>query len=143
VSGTVSGTRRLTFDELDPELADVLRPRYERLGYLGGFFAHMGHQPAALAAFERFTLACREALPIELAEAVALTAATRLANDYERHQHERLAVRSGCTREWVAQIERLDPDGVRLLTRSSGRASATCSPRSSGSAGRGPSRASC
>lgn len=111
----MTAIRQLTFDEFDPALADVLRPRYERLGYLGGFFAHMGHQPEALAAFERFTLACRGGLPVGVAETVALTAATRLGNDYERHQHERLAVRSGLTEVWVADVERLTPDAATHL----------------------------
>jgi hypothetical protein len=106
----------LTFDELDSELADVLRPRVERLGYLGDFFGHMGRQPAAVAHFERFTLSLRAALPARLAETVAVTVATRLGNDYERHQHEHLAVRSGLDPAWVADVERCTPDdpGVRL-----------------------------
>lgn len=116
MSNTTVGTRPLTFEELDPALADVLRPRYERLGYLGGFFAHMGHQPDALAAFEQFTLACRRALPIELAELVALSVATRLSNRYEQHQHERLSVASGLDHDWVAQVERLEPERATLLT---------------------------
>lgn len=95
----------LAFDDLAPELADVLRPRYDRLGYLGGFFAAMGRQPTALAHFEQFTLSLREALSPALGEVVALTAATRLGNDYERHQHERLAINRGLTRDWVAAVE--------------------------------------
>src|SRR5258708_29920081 len=46
---------RLTFEELEPGLAEALRPRYQRLGYLGEFFRCMGHQPAALRAFVEFT----------------------------------------------------------------------------------------
>ncbi|CAN5552935.1 hypothetical protein BH23ACT3_BH23ACT3_03780 [soil metagenome] len=111
----MSPVRPLRFDELDPSLADVLRPRYERLGYLGGFFTHMGHQPDALAAFERFTLACRNALPVNLAETIALSAATRLGNDYERHQHEHLAVRSDMSADWIADVELLAPDHARLM----------------------------
>jgi len=103
----------LEFDELAPQLQDALRSRYERLGYLGDFFRAMGHQPAAVAAFETFTQSCKEALGVRLAETVALTAATRLGNDYERNQHERLAVRSGATRQWVAAVEALEPDSDR------------------------------
>lgn len=104
--------RPLTFDQLDAQLADVLRPRYERLGYLGGFFAAMGRQPAALAHFEHFTLSLREALSPALGEVVALTAATRLDNRYERHQHERLAVNRGLSHEWIAAVERGARDGT-------------------------------
>jgi hypothetical protein len=99
----------LDFDELRPDLRDALRARYERLGYLGDFFRYMGHQPDALIAFDAFTEACKHALPFELAETISLTAATRLGNDYERHQHERLAVRNGLARDWVAGVEQLDP----------------------------------
>lgn len=106
--------RPLRFEELDEHLAEALRPRYERLGYLGAFFAHMGYQPEALAAFDEFTEACKRALPADLVEVVALSAATRLGNDYERHQHEQLAVRLGMDRSWIAAVERLDPDDPAL-----------------------------
>ncbi len=106
----------LSFDELDPALAEALRPRYERLGYLGGFFAVMAHQPEALRAFDDFTEACKRALPVTLLETVALTAATRLDNDYERNQHERLCLTLGIDRGWVAAVERLEPDSTDLLT---------------------------
>src|SRR6478736_6268068 len=105
----------LEFDELSPELREALRGRYQRLGYLGDFFRVMGHQPGALGAFEQFTTECKQALPMLVAEAVALTAATRLGNDYERHQHERLAVRSGANRAWVAAVEALAPDDAATL----------------------------
>lgn len=100
----------LDFDELRPDLQAALRPRYERLGYLGDFFRYMAHQPDALISFDAFTEACKHALPFALAETISLTAATRLGNDYERHQHERLAVRNGQARQWVADVEALRPD---------------------------------
>lgn len=111
----ISGIPRLAFDDLEPELAAALRPRVERLGYLGEFFQVAGHQPAALRAFGEFTEAAREALPANLAELVALTAATVMGNDYERHQHERLAVRQGLSASWVAAVEALEPDSGALL----------------------------
>ena len=111
----VTGIPRLAFDDLDPELAATLRPRVERLGYLGEFFQVAGHQPRALQAFAEFTEAAREALPTNLAELVALTVATAVGNDYERHQHERLAVRQGLPRSWVAAVEALEPDSGDLL----------------------------
>lgn len=109
---TTSSVTPLAFDELAPTLQDALRPRYERLGYLGGFFTHMAHQPEALVHFDAFTETLKSALGPELTETIALTAATRLANTYERHQHERLAVARGLGADWVAAIERLDPDSL-------------------------------
>lgn len=106
----MAALRPIDFADLDPALQDALRPRYERLGYLGDFFRYMAHQPAALLHFDRFTEECKQALGPAAAEVVALTAATRLGNDYERHQHERLAVALGRPTEWVAAVERLAPD---------------------------------
>lgn len=102
----------IDFDDLRPDLRDALRARYERLGYLGDFFRYMAHQPEALISFDAFTEACKHALPFELAETISLTAATRLGNDYERHQHERLAVRNGLPHSWVAGVEALHPDAL-------------------------------
>ncbi len=102
------------FDDLRPDLREALRSRYERLGYLGDFFRYMAHQPDALIAFDAFTEACKHALPFDLAETIALTAAARLGNDYERCQHERLAVRNGLARDWVAGVECLDPTSAAL-----------------------------
>jgi len=45
----------LSIAELPPEIAAALRSRYQRLGYLGEFFAATAHQPHALKAFIDFT----------------------------------------------------------------------------------------
>ena len=96
---------RLSEDELEPRLAEQLRPRVERLGYLGEFFRCAAHQPDALRAFVDFTEAGKQGLPDRLVELIALTAATVLGNDYERNQHERLSVRLGFGRAWVERVE--------------------------------------
>jgi alkylhydroperoxidase family enzyme len=105
----------IDFEDLPPPLADVLRPRVERLGYLGEFFRRAAHQPAALHAFQEFTEAGKAALGERLTEVVALTASMVLGNRYERNQHERLSVRQGRGRDWVAAVERLGPGGVSVL----------------------------
>ena len=94
--------RRLAYEDLSPELRAALASKVERLGYLGEFFAVCGHQPEALLAFNEFTEALKRALPAELTEVVALTAASALGNDYERCQHEQLSVKLGFSREWIA-----------------------------------------
>jgi hypothetical protein len=58
--------RRLEFDELEPQLAELLRPRVERLGYLGEFFKCMAHQPNALRYFTELTEDLKDALPDKL-----------------------------------------------------------------------------
>lgn len=107
---------RLEFDDLEENLAQALAPKYERLGYLGEFFKCMGHQPRGLLAFIEFTESAKGALPGRLVELIALSVATKLENRYERHQHERLSVRLGFGRDWVAAVEELAPDRAEGLT---------------------------
>src|SRR6266404_617765 len=101
---------RLELGALAPALADALRPRVERLGYLGEFFQCAGHQPQALLSFMAFTDALKEALPDNVTEVVALTVAARMGNDYERHQHEQLCRRLGFADQWIREIVSLRPD---------------------------------
>ncbi len=105
---------RLEFDELPDSISRRLRDKYDRLGYLGEFFAATAHQEAALAAFIDFTEASKGELDIRLVELVVLTVACLERVDYERNQHERLALKLGLPRSWVAEVERLDPDRARL-----------------------------
>lgn len=107
---------RLSFTELAPSVAEVLRPRVDRLGYLGEFFQATAHQPETLAAFDGFTEAAKRGLDLRLTEVVALTVATWTTNGYERNQHERLSVRLGYGAEWVAAVEHLGPDDAEHLT---------------------------
>ena len=104
--------RRLGFDDLNPDLREVLAPRVERLGYLGEFFQCAAHQPEALISLNTLTEQLRGALPDEDAEIVALTVATVTGNDYERHQHERLSLTLGLGEPWVKRVTSL-ADGSR------------------------------
>ena len=112
---------RLSMAELDPHLAEVLRPKVERLNYLGEFFQCTGHQPQALISFYELTEDLKKALPDNLTELVALTIATKMKNDYERVQHERLALKLGLTESWIREVESLRPkaDTERSPTESS------------------------
>jgi alkylhydroperoxidase family enzyme len=103
---------RLEREQMDEALSAYLAPRVKRLGYLGEWFRCAGHAPEVLLPFLHFTDALKDALPMAVSEAIVLTVATLLDNAYERHQHERLSVRSGFSREWVAQVERIDPDAA-------------------------------
>lgn len=100
--------RRIPFEELEAGLQEELRPRVERLGYLGEMFQVAAHQPEALTTFHRLTDQLRSALPSEAAETVALTVAAATGNDYERHQHERLALKLGFSEEWIRSITSLE-----------------------------------
>ena len=103
---------RIPFDELRHDLREVLRPRVERLGYLGELFQVAAHQPDALIAFNALTEQLREALPDEITEIVALTVATVTGNDYERHQHERLALKLGFSEDWIRSVVALEEGGI-------------------------------
>jgi hypothetical protein len=112
----VSSLTRLEYDRLDPNLVAKLEPRVRRLGYLGEFFKCAGHQPEALIAFMDFTEAGKKGLTDNFVEIIALTAANWMGNEYERNQHERLALRLGFDREWVEAINRMEPDSQQKLS---------------------------
>lgn len=107
---------RLSLDAMRPDLAEYLAPRVRRLGYLGELFQVGGHAPGVLLAFMQFTEALKDALPDRLAEVAVLTTATLMDNAYERNQHERLCVRLDFGRDWIGDVERLDPEHATLLS---------------------------
>jgi alkylhydroperoxidase family enzyme len=98
---------RLSSGQMPPELAEFLRPRVERLGYLGEFFQCAAHQPKALHSFMVFTEELREALGENLTELVALTVSCLMENAYERVQHERRCLKVGLGKPWVRAVESL------------------------------------
>jgi hypothetical protein len=100
---------RWQLDEMPPALAVALRPRVERLGYLGEFFQCAANQPDALLAFVEFTELAKGELSPRIVELVALTMATLADNDYERHQHEQLSETLGFARDWIRAAEGGDP----------------------------------
>src|SRR6059058_1793129 len=106
---TARPATHVPLERMPAELRDLLRPRVERLGYLGEFLQRAAHQPDALAAFYRWTEALKEALPFRLVEVIALTVATQTGNDYERIQHERLALTGGMTEDEIVAVERMRP----------------------------------
>lgn len=107
---------RFSFEELPPALANLLAPRYRRLGYLGEFFRCMAHQPLALADFVNFTEHAKSTLDKRTIEIIALTVASASGNTYERNQHERLSIRSGLSRDWVRAVESLNPAAATELS---------------------------
>ena len=98
---------RLSLSELDSDLAELLRPKVERLKYLGEFFQVTGHQPRALISFYTLTEDLKKALPDNLTELVALTIATKMNNAYERVQHERLSLKLGLSEAWIREVTSL------------------------------------
>lgn len=90
--------------ELHPDLLAMLRPRIQRLGYLGEFFRYGAYQPKALMSFMQFTEDLKEALPDKLTETVALSVAHTMDNAYERVQHERLSLKKGFGEKWIREV---------------------------------------
>lgn len=111
-----SSLPRLDFADLPATLAATLEPRVKRLGYLGEFFKCAANHPQALAAFIEFTDASQVGLSKRLVELVALTCSAWMGNDYERNQHERLAVRLGFGRDWVAAVNALTPEADSMMS---------------------------
>jgi alkylhydroperoxidase family enzyme len=101
---------RLEMNELAANVQQTLAARVKRLGYLGEFFKCSGHNPDVLVSFMEMTEALKKALPDRLTEVGSLTVAGLMGNDYERNQHERLSEKLGFGREWVAAVNRLQPD---------------------------------
>lgn len=102
------------FADLPPDLHEALRPRVERLGYLGDFFRYAAHQPNALLHFHLMTESLKTALPSNIAELVALAVASSLGNEYERNQHQRLSLKLGLGYPWVAAACSAEPDPEQL-----------------------------
>src|SRR5258705_1253537 len=103
---------RLEMNELAPSVQETLAARVKRLGYLGEFFKTSGHNPDVLVPFMEMTEALKEALPDRLTEVGSLTVAGIMGNAYERNQHERLSEKLGFGRDWVAVVNRLEPDAA-------------------------------
>ena len=106
---------RLSSAQMLPDLADYLRPRVERLGYLGEFFQCSAHQPKALLSFMRFTEELKAALPDRLSEVIALSVSCLMQNGYERVQHERLSLKLGFGEEWIRTVRALAPNNSRAM----------------------------
>jgi len=108
--------RRLELNDMRADLADYLGPRVKRLGYLGELFKCAANAPDVTLTFMHFTEALKQALPDRLSEVAVLTVAKLMKNDYERNQHERLSVRLGFGRDWITEVENLEPGSAKLMS---------------------------
>lgn len=102
--------------DMPADLSAYLRPRVERLGYLGEFFRYTAHQPKALMSFLTYTEDLKGALPNNLTEVVALSVAQLMDNAYERVQHERLSLKLGFGETWIREVLSLSADGNSNLS---------------------------
>ena len=105
------GLKRLSLDEIAPELRAELEPTVARLGYFGEFFQVFSAVPGAVSAFMGYTKAVKAPLADSENEVLAQTVSAStsfcaaLGDSYERIQHERLSVRLGLSTDWIAAAE--------------------------------------
>jgi hypothetical protein len=95
---------RLLLTQMPEKLASMLKPRVQRLGYLGEFFQCAANQPEALICFQDFTDSLKRALPERLTEVVALTVAQLMDNAYEGTQHQHLSLKLGFGEVWIRDV---------------------------------------
>ena len=107
---------RIELEDFPAKVSERLDARIKRLGYLGEFFKCAVHQPDALAAFIDFTESGKGSLPPNMVEIIALTVASWTTNAYEKNQHERLSVRLGLGRDWVAAVNASAPDSQSAMS---------------------------
>lgn len=94
---------RIAFEDIEPRLKELFRPRVERLGYLGEFFKVMSAAPETMTGFFTITESLKKVLPDNLTEIVSLALSSRLGNLYEQYQNERLSLKLGLSKDWVAE----------------------------------------
>ncbi len=100
---------RIEYEDFLPELAEALRPKVERLGYCGEIWRIGANAPKSMLSFCNLTEDLKAELPEKLVELAALTVAGVMGNDYERNQHERLSEKLGFGREWIRDVNALEP----------------------------------
>lgn len=111
--GTEHLVPRIAFEDIEPKLRELFRPRVERLGYLGEFFRVMSAQPETMLGYFTITESLKKALPDNFTEIVSLSISSRLGNLYEQHQNEQLSRKLGFSDEWIR--EALEGQGATNL----------------------------
>lgn len=94
---------RIEFEDIEPELKELFRPRVERLGYLGEFFRVMSAQPETMKGFFTITESLKKALPDNYTEIISLALSSRYGNLYEQYQNEQLSKKLGFSEEWIRE----------------------------------------
>lgn len=102
---TRDGLPRLAFEDIEPQLQKELGPTVERLGYFGEFFQVFAQVPGAVSAFMAYTKTVKAPLDDAQNELLALAVCCAMNDRYECVQHERLVLKLGFTREWIAAAE--------------------------------------
>jgi hypothetical protein len=92
---------RIEYEDIEPSLKELFKPRVERLGYLGEFFKVMSACPETMKGFFTITESLKKELPDNLSQLISVALSSRLGNLYEQYQNERLSLKLGLSEDWV------------------------------------------
>ena len=107
---------RVAWEEFPEGLKAALKPKVDRLGYCGEIWQVGANLPKSMLSFCNLTEDLKDEMPMKLVELTALTVAGVMGNEYEKNQHERLADKLGYGREWIADVNRLNPADAKSLS---------------------------
>lgn len=107
---------RIEYEDIEPSLKELYRPRVERLGYLGEFFKVMSACPETMKGFFAITESLKKELPENLSQLVSVALSSRLGNRYEQYQNERLSLKLGLSEDWVRSALNSVDDPASVLT---------------------------
>ena len=107
---------RVEWDKFPEGLKAALKPKVDRLGYCGEIWQVGANLPKSMLSFCNMTEDLKDEMPMKLVELTALTVAGVMGNSYEKNQHERLSDKLGYGREWIADVNRLNPAEAASLS---------------------------
>jgi hypothetical protein len=107
---------RVAWEDFPEGLKAALKPKVDRLGYCGEIWQVGANLPKSMLSFANMTEDLKDEMPMKLVELTALTVAGVMGNSYEKNQHERLSDKLGYGREWIADVNRLNPAEAASLT---------------------------
>ena len=107
---------RVAWEEFPADLKAALKPKVDRLGYCGEIWQVGANVPKSMLSFCNLTEDLKDEIPMKLVELTALTVAGVMGNEYEKNQHEQLADKLGYGRDWIADVNKLNPAEAKTLS---------------------------
>lgn len=107
---------RVAWENFPEGLKAALKPKVDRLGYCGEIWQVGANLPKSMLSFCNLTEDLKDEMPMKLVELTALTVAGVMGNTYEKNQHERLSDKLGYGREWIADVNRLNPNEAEAMS---------------------------
>ena len=107
---------RVAWEEFPTDLKAALKPKVDRLGYCGEIWQVGANVPKSMLSFCNLTEDLKDEIPMKLVELTALTVAGVMGNEYEKNQHEQLADKLGYGRDWIADVNKLNPAESKTLS---------------------------